>query len=92
MFENNISISDRLVKEKARCLLDNINDSLPAEKKVHIKFSNGWTEKFKQRKDFKMYRLHSENGDTSGTAMQLELSRLRLRLLNYQANDFFQRR
>ena len=89
MFENNASISDGLIKEKARCLLENINDSLPVEEKVHLKFSNGWIGMFKQRNYFKMYRTYGEDGDADDTSIQMELPRLRSSLLQYQADNLY---
>lgn len=48
-FAERRSVNGALIVDAARRIQDRMNAALPPEKRVNMKFSNGWLQKFKQR-------------------------------------------
>ncbi len=82
MFERKVFVSDELIQEKARRIQMLLNQEIPAEKQIHLKFSNGWLEKLKNRNHFKCSRSHGEKGNVDQTVVNKELPALREKLKN----------
>ena len=59
-----------------------LNQEILAEKQIHLKLSNGWLEKLKNRNHFKCYRSHGESGNVDQTVVNKELPALREKLKN----------
>ena len=87
MYEKEIFVSDRLIKERARRRQPEANETLPPSIQLNLTFSNGWLKKFERRKDFKLYRSHGEAGDANTLAIELELTSLQPRLQQYHPSD-----
>lgn len=64
---NRISLTDASIREKGLSLLKTLNEKLPEEKRVTLKFSNGWVSRFKKRHSFGRWSTHSENDVTPAT-------------------------
>ncbi len=69
MFERRVFVSDELIQVNARRIQTLLNQELPAEKQIHLKFSNGWLEKLKVCNHFKCYRYHGESGNADQTVV-----------------------
>ncbi len=73
MFEREVFVSDELIQEKARRMQILLNQEIQAEKQIHLKFSNVWLQKLKNRNHFKFYRSHGESGNVDQTVINKEL-------------------
>ncbi len=47
MYERKVFVSDELIQEKARRIQILLNEKLPLDNQIHLKFSNGWIQKRK---------------------------------------------
>ena len=83
MWRNSVSVSDALIKEIGRRIQIKYGEG------ERLTFSNGWTQAFKRRNNFRSYRSFGEDGDTDEVAIENELPRIRARLATYQVNDIF---
>ena len=70
-FSKHIFLSDDHVKQKGMQILTLANELMPEEKRLDMKFSNGWLEKFKKRNKVKRYR---SKDDAQSNATQLTQS------------------
>ncbi len=77
MYERKVFISDELIQEKARRIQLLLNQHIPQENQLHLKFSNGWLQKMKARNNFKCYRSHGESGNVDQNVICAELPILR---------------
>ena len=76
MFDKNTCVTNELIQEKAKRIIESLN-------------TNGWLYKFKKRKSFKCYRLHGESADANIEGIISELPKLREKLSDYSINDIF---
>ena len=68
----NITLTDLLIKEKARIFAQAFN--IPES---NLTFSNGWLEKFKKRNHIQRYRAHGEAGSAPLESLSEERMKLR---------------
>lgn len=54
---------------KAMKLLNEINEKLPEEHRVRLKFPNGWVDRFKKRQNFHSQTSHGESGHADDSAI-----------------------
>ena len=57
MMEQNVSINDGLIQEKAQEIQEYMNSTLPIHKHFTLQFSNGWLASFKSRNEFNVIVL-----------------------------------
>ena len=58
-YAQHIFVSDDDIKQKGMRILTQANKELPEEKRLDMKFSNGWLEKFKKRNKVMRYRSNN---------------------------------
>ena len=52
MWRTGVFVSDALIKEKGRRIMEELNERTTQDKKISIAFSKGWIDKFKKRNGF----------------------------------------
>ena len=89
MYDENICVTDGLIREKAKRILDNLNENRAENERMEMNLSNGWLYKFKNRNSFKRYRLFGESGDVNIEGIISDLPKLRKKISEYSINDVF---
>ncbi len=89
MWRRKVFLSDSLIKEKARRILESINSTLPTEQRIAISFSNGWITYLKRRHYFKRYQSYEESGDAGDNAIQEHLPKLQALIGGFHSRDVF---
>lgn len=56
------NVNGSVIVEAAKRIQDKMNNALPVEKRVNMKFSNGWLQKFKQRCTLSSFKLTGDSG------------------------------
>ncbi len=89
MYERKVFISDELIQDKARRIQTLLNQEIPVENQLHLKFSNSWLQKLKIRNYFKCYRSHGESGNVDLNIINSELPVLQETIKNYSMEDIW---
>ena len=82
MYNENICVTDELIRGKAKTILESLNQNKPENEKNGNKSKNGWLHRFKKRNSFKRYRLFGESADVSIEGIICELPKLRKKYQN----------
>ncbi len=78
-----IIVSDELIREKGRRLLNNYNESVSNDVEVKLNFRNGCIARFKERNGFRRHKSHGEQADANQAAYYANLPFLREVLRTY---------
>ena len=89
MWQDEVCISDALIRSKEYRLQRELNISVPSELCTNHDISNVWLFKFERRNHFKSYRCHGDEGGADEEAIQREPPVLLQHLSSFCVNDVF---
>ncbi len=75
MSQRKVFITDELIKEKAHRIQILLNQQIPEENQLHLKFSNEWLQNLK-RHNFKSPKSHGESKNIDEILISIELPKL----------------
>ena len=78
-----------MLKEKERRLQQEVNESLPGNKRISLNFGNSWLHSFKRRNGFKRYPSHGESADADEDANNRNLPVLQDTLKRHALRDMY---
>ncbi len=86
-YPRRVFISGDLIKEQGRRVCEKVNENLPENERIDLKFSNGLLTRFKARNNFQKQNSHGESGDADDAAIQRDLPGIKEHLLQYAVYD-----
>ena len=63
--ERKVMVNGHLIRQQGQIIQQRLNRSLPMDKQLGLKFSNGWLDKFCHRHSFRQHLAHREAGSES---------------------------
>jgi len=87
--KNGVMLNGQLLQLYAKKLLDEANKHLPETKRLDLKFSNGWNERFKKRYGLRFRRVHGEALNADQEAINLHMPRIMRIVMTYAARDIW---
>lgn len=83
------NINGKIIRAKGFKLMNEVNLLLPGDKKIDLKFSDGWLTKFKKRWNLRVIKSQCESGDADMTAVAKELPNIFKSIEKYDIKDIF---
>ncbi|SPO27760.1 related to transposases [Ustilago trichophora] len=84
-----VMLNHHLIKQQGQIFQARLNTSLPEDKKLSLKFSNGWLQKFSNRNSLSQHKLHGEAGSVDQQFLDQQLPALKQLLHLYQPEDIW---
>lgn len=84
-----VFLNGDMIRHKAQTLLKLSNERVAEDKRIDLKFSLGWLQKFKKRWNLRVFRSHGESGDADETAIAFAMPNLQGKISQYEAKDVF---
>jgi len=82
-----VALNGELVIMQAEKLLALANAQLPDDRKISVKFSNGWIARFKKRHGIRFRRMHGEERSADNEAIKEHMPRLHATISTYTDKD-----
>ncbi len=89
MYERKVSVSDELIQEKARRIQILLNQEIPEEHQLRLKFSSGWLQRLKIWNNYKCYKSHGKSSNVDQNQIKSELPVLQEKLKKYTLKDIW---